>query len=64
MYFSLLCTYTDTYIIRILNNAHIYMGTYLYGTCRGTPVRHAANPYHQERHPDAQEKLKHYIISS
>ena len=24
MYFSLLCTHTDTYIKRILNNAHIY----------------------------------------
>ena len=31
--------------------------------CRSTPARHAANPYHQEKHPDAQEKLKHYIIS-
>ena len=26
--------------------------------------RHAANPYQPERHPDAQEKLKHYILST
>ena len=35
-----------------------------FGHCRSTPARHAANPYYQERHPDAQEKLKHYIIST
>ena len=34
------------------------------GECRSTPARHAADPYQQERHPDAQEKLKHYIIST
>ena len=32
--------------------------------CRITPARHAAKPYRQERHPDAEEKLKHYIIST
>ena len=32
--------------------------------CRSTPARYAANLYHQERHPDAQEKLKHYNIST
>ena len=34
------------------------------GECRSTPARHAANPYHQERHPDAKEKLKHYNTST
>ena len=34
------------------------------GECRSTPVRHAANPYQRERHPDAQEKLKLYILST
>ena len=29
-----------------------------------TPARHAANPYQSERHADAQEKLKHYILST
>ena len=29
-----------------------------------TPVRHAADPYQRQRHPDAQEKLKHYILST
>ena len=32
--------------------------------CRNTPARHAANPYQRERHPDAQEKLKQYILST
>ena len=32
--------------------------------CRSTPARHAANLYQRERHPDAQEKLKHYILST
>ena len=32
--------------------------------CRSTPAKHAANPYHREKHPDAQEKLKHYINST
>ena len=32
--------------------------------CRSTPVRHAANPNQPERHPDAQEKLKHYMLST
>ena len=31
--------------------------------CRSTPARHAANPYQREGHPDAQEKLEHYILS-
>ena len=30
--------------------------------CRSTPARHVANPYQPERHHDAQEKLKHYIL--
>ena len=30
--------------------------------CRSTPARHAANPYRQERHPNAKKKLKHFII--
>ena len=34
------------------------------GECRSTPARHAANPYQPERHPDAQEKLRHYILST
>ena len=34
------------------------------GECRSTPPRHAANPYQSKRHPDAQEKLKHYILST
>ena len=32
MYLQQLCIYTDTYIIRIPTNVHIYLGTYLYGT--------------------------------
>ena len=32
--------------------------------CRSTPARHAANPFQPERQPDAQEKLKHYILST
>ena len=31
---------------------------------RSTPARHAANPYQPEKHPHAQEKLKHYILST
>ena len=27
--------------------------------CRSTPARHAASPYQYERHPNAQNKLKH-----
>ena len=34
------------------------------GECRGTPAWYAANPYQSERHPDDQEKLKHYILSN
>ena len=34
------------------------------GECRSTPARHAANPYQPKRHPDAQEKLKHYVLST
>ena len=34
------------------------------GECRSTPAKQTTNPYHQERHPDAQEKLKQYIIST
>ena len=26
--------------------------------CRSTPARHAASPFQQERHPNAQGKLK------
>ena len=32
--------------------------------CRSTPARHAANPYQPDRHPYAEEKLKHYILST
>ena len=28
------------------------------GECRSTPARHAANPFHTERHPNAQGKTK------
>ena len=28
------------------------------GECRSTPARHAANPSHKQRHPNAQKKLK------
>ena len=34
------------------------------GERRRTPARHAANPCQPERHPDAQEKIKHYILST
>ena len=34
----------------------------LKGECRSTPARHAANPYQPKRHPDSQEKLKHYFF--
>ena len=32
------------------------------GECRSTTARHAANPQQPKRHPDAQEKLKRYIL--
>ena len=32
------------------------------GECRSTPARHAASPYQPKRHPNAQKKLKHYIL--
>ena len=32
------------------------------GDCRSTPATHAASPYQQERHSNAQEKLKHYYF--
>ena len=28
------------------------------GSCRSTPARHAANPFHKERHPNAQGKTQ------
>ena len=33
----------------------------LLSRCRSTPARHAANPYREERHPNAQKKLKQFI---
>ena len=38
--------------------------TCLNAPCRSTSARHAAKPYQAEGHPDAQEKLKHYILST
>ena len=34
------------------------------GECFSTPAKHAAKPYQPQTHPDAQEKLKHYILST
>ena len=34
------------------------------GECHSTPARHAAIPYQLKGHLDAQEKLKHYKIST
>ena len=31
------------------------------GECRSTPARHAANPCQNERHPNAQSKLKTFV---
>ena len=31
------------------------------GECGSTPARHAANSYRHERHPNAKQKLKHFI---
>ena len=43
----------------------IDLGSFLlipYHSCRSTPARHAASPYQPKRHPNAQGKLKHYIL--
>ena len=31
-------------------------------TCRSTSARHAANPFHKERHPNAQGKTQNLIL--
>ena len=33
-----------------------------YHYCHSTPARHSAKPYQPKRHPNAQEKLKQYIL--
>ena len=37
---------------------------FLHSRCRSTPAKPAVNPYQHKRHPNAQNKLKHYYFHS
>ena len=43
-------------------NPSFWSARLTFGICRSTPARHAASPYQLKRHPNAQERLKHYKL--